>query len=257
MDTSDFINHLTEANPDDSQLPSSPTSFLCNVPDYIFAKSHLLKSLYPAEDTRSLALTADRMIVVVGLDSVVLEEARKLLNRQAGLLCHGRLFANSAVELERDSSTPACCSGFTVAERDASQIDFLKSCLRDLQGRLVGFLVNPAEDKAIRHLLYDILLDPNAIIIDLTDSYDGALSPVETALDLLKDIAPETQAPGSGCIIYNYRLMLEARALRDRNTTRASISRMLTNSHAKLIKCKDGETQGSWLDKLRRYLETH
>lgn len=254
MTTLEFAAHMVADPANEAQLPVSPTSFLEHVPAYIFAPSDLAPTGFPEAVAQPLSLVVGKYFVVLGLDSELLEQARTMLNRDHRIRCHGRLFANDAVHLEPDAMGSVDLSRFTVAARDARQLDFLKLCLRDSDSRLVGFLVNPAKDKSVRHLLPDLIADPESIVIDLADSAHDASSPLETALDLFDHEILNQSAPAVDSLLGNYTRLLQARALREKNQARSRVNFMLDQKRDRLIRVADSERQGGWLERLHGYV---
>jgi hypothetical protein len=252
MTTREFVEHISGGASQDNPPPVSELSLWRSMPPYVFDLVEQNSPDNPGQDSQPVSIADKKYFVVIGFESVVLDQVRSLLNDGAGLRCHGRLFAREAIYFQPDKSGRSAHAGYTVAERDSNQREFFKRCLHDSEGSLVGFLVNPSTDIAIRHLLWELIVDPNSVVVAIDTSDVNTLSPVETAIDIMESSLQQVK-PGS--LLDNYSRMQEARKARENARMRSSISAMLDKKQLQLIRLGDDFQQGAWVSTLRSYIE--
>lgn len=253
MNTPEFVTHISSEAMDNIPSPVSTAPLSRSAAPYVFAAVEQRSPEPDSQDAEFASRIEKPFFMVISLDSLALDQARNLVNQEAGVRCHGRLFARDAIYFQPDDTGRAAESEYAVAERDSNQTEFLKRSLHDSKGQLVGFLVNPATDIAIRHLLWDLIVDPNSVVIAIDANDFGASSSVETAIDILGS-TPQQVKPGS--LLDNYSRIQQVRRAREHARIRSSLSAMLDQKQGQLIQLGDGFQQGTWVKTLRGYIES-
>jgi len=253
MNTPDFVTHISSEAMENIPPPLSTAPLSRSIAPYVFGAVEQRSPNPDSEDAEFTSIIDKPFFLVISLDSSALDQARNLLNQEAGMRCHGRLFARDAVYFQPDDTGGAANSEYAVAERDSNQTEFLKRSLHDSKGQLVGFLVNPSVDIAIRHLLWDLIVDPNSVVVAIEAADYRAPSSVETAIGILGS-TPQQVEPGS--LLDNYKRMQQVRSAREHARIRSSLSAMLEQKKGRLIQLGDGFQQGTWVKTLRGYIES-
>lgn len=115
-----------------------------------------------------------RYFIIVSDDSRLLTAAAAEMNQRTDALWHGRLYKRGELEFVGGLSEYAGYKTSDVVRRDVSGGTFLNSLMAATEVPVVGFMVNPVEDRAFMRVAQDHFYNPEAVIIELSSTGGNA-----------------------------------------------------------------------------------